>query len=51
MNNFLFYVQKKQITRKDKKKFEHAIKEVKSTLHNSHLHSGFDKKVTITKYL
>jgi hypothetical protein len=32
----------KQITGKDKKKFDNAIQETKGTLHNSHLHSGFD---------
>jgi hypothetical protein len=32
----------KQITGKDKKKFDNATQETKGTLHNSHLHSGFD---------
>lgn len=32
----------KQITGKNKKKFDNATQETKGTLHDSHLHSGFD---------
>lgn len=42
MNNFGF---NKQITGKDKKKFDNAIQEKKGSLHNSHLHSRFNKSV------
>lgn len=40
MNKFGF---NKQVTGKDKHTFEHAIKEKRGTLHNSHLHSGFNE--------
>lgn len=32
----------KQITGKNKKKFDNATQEKKGTLHDSYLHSGFD---------
>ncbi|OCG21609.1 hypothetical protein A9G11_08015 [Gilliamella sp. wkB108] len=35
----------KQITGKHKKKFDNAIQESKGTLHDSHLHSGFDESL------
>lgn len=40
MNKFGF---NKQVTGKNKKKFKNAIQEKKGTLHNSHLHSGFNE--------
>ena len=33
----------KQITGKDKKRFNNATPEQRGTLHNSHLHSGFNE--------